>query len=203
MLYLLLVSALFAPVAAQERIHLQAAVHAGESFRKDIGSGLVFVLEPEDEGWVIQIQPKNWDHARAAEPDSYIGCVTPPAHGPHPTNLFAWHFVTEDNQSRLPEEKEIFPRKREFNFVLTAADNEKACEELEAEMGAPVKDPKTGDLTLGKPGYKEPPLGSGVFWIKSFELSDLGKDKHAKLKSLSFEADIVFPHSRPSPARRK
>jgi len=126
MFYLLLVSALLVQVAAQDKVHLQGAVHAGESFRKEIGSGLLFALEPmEAEGWVIQIQPKHRDRTRTIEPDSYIGCVTPPAHGPHPTDVLAWHFVTEDNQSRLPEEKEIFPRKREFNFVLNAADNEK------------------------------------------------------------------------------
>jgi hypothetical protein len=195
-----LVSIFLATIQAQPHIHLGATLRAGQSFHKDIGPDLVFALDPiEDEGWVIQIQPKTGDASRQSHSEDYIRCVTGPSHGPHPADLFAWHFVSEDNQIRLPKDKEWFGRKRDFNFVLNAADQEKACDELEAESGPGVVDPKTGALTLGSPDYKVPPLGAGIFWIKAVELSNLGIDKHARLESLTFEVDIdLAPRSQKS-----
>lgn len=187
----LILPALMAWMAAAEPIHLEGVVRAGETFERDIGNNLVFALVPEeDQGWVIEIHPKKGGGTHNLVPDNYISCVTPPGHGPHPTEIFAWHFVSEDNQTRLTEQDEYFPRKREFDFVRNAADQEKACHELELENGPGTEDPQTGTKTFGIPGYRQPPLGKLVLLIKRVELSTLGAGKHAVLDLISFQADV-------------
>jgi len=187
-LYLVLVAALVSPGMGQSGVHIAGTVRAGEAFRKEIGSGLVLVLTPipdEDSGWTIQIQPLDGS-------DNFVRCVTLPLHGPTQADLLAWQFVSPDNE-RLPESKLSELKKREFQFVLNAADQKKACEAMEAEAYGTPKTAPDGTVIIGNPGYKEPPLGSGIFLIKTARLLNLGADKHAKLDFLSFEIEITLP----------
>lgn len=191
LLYLVL-AAFVGPLTGQSRIHIAGTVRAGEAFRKEIGSGLVLLLTPipdsgEDSGWTIEIQPADGS-------DNFVRCVTLPLHGPTQADLLAWQFVSPDNE-RLPESKLSELKKREFQFVLNAADQKKACEEMEAEAYGTPKTAPDGTVIIGNPAYKEPPLGSGSFLIKNVHLSNLGPGKHAKLDSLSFEVEITLPAS--------
>ena len=189
---LVLVAPLVGPLAAQPRIHFAGTVRAGEVFRKEIGSGLVLVLTPipdsgEGSGWSIEIQPLDGS-------DNFVRCVTLPLHGPTQADLLTTQFVSQDNK-KLPESKLSDVKKREFQFVLNAADQKKACDEMEDEAyGAPTTAPD-GTIIIGNPGYKEPPLGSGSFVIKTAQLSHLGPGKRARLDSLSFEVEIMLPAS--------
>jgi len=107
-------------------------------------------------------------------------------------------FVNQDNE-KLPESELSDVKKREFQFVLNAADQKKACDEMEAEAYGAPKTALDGTVIIGNPGYKEPPLGSGSFIIKTARLSDLGPGKHAKLDSLSFDVEITLPASKNRP----
>jgi hypothetical protein len=189
------------PLAAQPRDHIAGTVHAGHVFRKEIGPGLVLVLNPipdsgGDSGWTIEIQPSDGS-------DNFVRCVTLPLHGPTPADLLAWQFVSPNNE-RLPESKLSELKKREFQFVLNAADQKKACDEMEAEAYGAPKTAPDGTIIIGNPGSKEPPLGSGSFLIKTARLSNLGPGKHAKLDYLSFEVEITLPanQNRPSGDQR-
>ncbi|HUI55523.1 MAG TPA: hypothetical protein VLY04_11155 [Bryobacteraceae bacterium] len=190
----ILLTLTLAPLAAQQKMQLSGAVRGTEAFRKDIGHGLMFVIEPapgddsDDRGFVIQIQP-----AGQAQPDDYVRCVTLPAHGPTAADLPASEFVNGANE-QLPETELAPLRTRELQFVLNTADQKKACDELDAELYGPQRvDPKTGAIVMGDPGYKGPPLGSAKVVLKNIELANLGKDKKAILKSLTFEVVIEFP----------
>jgi hypothetical protein len=190
---LVLMAAFVSSLAGQPRVHIAGTVRAGEVFRKEIGSGLAVVLTPvpnsgEGYGWTIEIQPLDGS-------DNFVRCVTLPLHGPTQADLLAWQFVSPDNE-RLPESKLSELKKREFQFVLNAADQKQACEEMEAEAYDTPKTAPDGTLVIGNPGYKEPPLGSGSFLIKTARLSNLGRHKHARLDSLSFEVEITLPTSR-------
>ncbi len=178
------------PLMGQARIHITGTVRAGRVFRKEIGLGLVLVLTPipdsgGDSGWTIEIQPPDGS-------DNFVRCVTLPLHGPTEADLLTTQFVSADNK-KLPESKLSDVKKREFQFVLNAADQKKACDEMEAEAyGAPKTTPD-GTVIIGNPGYKEPPLGSGSLLIKTVRLSNLGPGRHARLDSLSFEVEIALP----------
>jgi hypothetical protein len=92
-------------------------------------------------------------------------------------------------------------KRREFHFVLTAAGQKKACDELDVIAQGPTT-AKDGSMIVGTPGYREPPLGSGRFLIKTIQLSDLGPGKKARLQSLAFEVEIRFPSAVARPAGR-
>jgi len=185
---LVLLAAFAWPLAGQPRVHLVGTVHAGRGFRKEIGSGLVLVLAPlpdEDSGWTIAVRPEDGS-------DNFVRCVTLPLHGPTQADLLVTQFVGPDNQ-KLPESELTYVKKREFQFVLNAADQKKACEEMEAEAYGSPKTAPDGTVIIGNPDYEEPPLGSGTFVIKAARLSNLGAGKHARLDSLSFEVEITLP----------
>ena len=189
---------LVGPLMAQPPVHIAGTVRAGQVFRKEIVSGLVLVLTPigEDSGWTIEVQPPDGS-------DNFIRCVTLPLHGPTQADVLATQFVTEDNR-KLPEAKLSNVKKREFQFVLNATDQKKACAEMEEEAYGQPKTAPDGTVIIGNPGYEEPPLGSGSFLIKTAQLSNLGPGKQARLDSLSFEAEITLParKNRPSQDQR-
>lgn len=185
-----------AALAHGKEIRFQGEIRAGENFRKEIGRGLAFRVAPDKMGWFLQVQP-------AAGGDDFVRCVTPPFHGPNVTHIFAWHFVTRDNTApRSPENNEL-GNPRDFQFVLNAADQDKACKELDVLLHAPPhRNPKTGDLVLGTPGYREPPLGAGSFNITDIKVGNLGAGKKAVIEYLKFEARFTFPDL-PKPARKR
>jgi hypothetical protein len=178
------------PLIAQPRIHVAGSVRAGETFRKDITSGLNLVLPPNDSpdsGWTIEVQP-------ADKSDDFMRCLNLPIHGPTQADILASQFVSDENE-RLPESALADQKKREFQFVLNAVDQKKACDELDVIAYSPPKTAEDGTVIVGTPGYKDPPLGSVTFLIRNVRLSDVGKGKQARLDSMSFEADITFPTS--------
>ena len=192
---LICMAVLAGPLLEQTRLHIAGTVRAGETFRKEFGCGLTLVLAPNDSqddsgdsGWTIEVQP-------ADQSDNFIRCVIEPIHGPTQADLLASQFVSEENE-KLPEPELSEQKKREFPFTLNSADQKKACDELDVVAYTPPKTAKDGTIVMGTPGYKEPPLGNGTFVIKSVHLSNLGKSKHARLDSLSFEAEIAFPPDR-------
>lgn len=191
---LVCVAAFVGPLTGQPPVHIAGTVRAGQVFRKEIGPGLLLVLTPvRDSGWTIEVQLPDGS-------DNFVRCVTLPLHGPTQADLLATQFVSPENKT-LPESKLSDVKRREFQFVLNAADQKKACDEMEAEAyGAPTTTPD-GTVIIGNPGYEEPPLGRGSLFIKTVQLSKLGPNKQARLDSLSFEVEIALPTSKNQPSR--
>jgi len=183
---LVFLAVLAVPLTADTNLHISGTVSAGHAFRKEIGSGLALVLVPNDDsGWTIEVQPLDGS-------DNFVRCVTLPLHGPTPADVLATQFVTEDN-NRLPEAELSEVKKREFQFVLNAADQKKACAEMEEEAYGQPKTAPDGTVIIGNPEYEQPLLGSGSFRIKRAQLSDLGSGQRAHLESINFEAEIKLP----------
>jgi hypothetical protein len=172
-------------------------LRAGESFRKEIGHGLAFYIQPDKMGWLLEVGP-------AAAGGDFVGCVTPPFHGPNVAHIFAWHFVSRDNAALRPLETNELGNPRDFQFVLNTADQDKACKELDVLLHSPPqRDPRTGDIVLGTLGYREPPLGNGSFQITDIKIGNLGPAKEAVIERLSFEARFTFPEpAKPAKKRR-
>ena len=195
--HLVCMAVLAGPLMAQLDAHIAGTDRAGQVFRKEIGPGLFLVLTPipdsgGDSGWTIEVQPPDGS-------DNFVRCVTLPLHGPTQADILATQFVTEDNV-KLPDAELSDVKKREFQFVVNAAAQKKACAEMEDEAYGKPKTPPDGTVIIGNPGYQEPPLGSGSFVIKTVQLSNLGPGKHARLDSLSFEFEIALPVTSKNPA---
>lgn len=129
---------------AQE-LDFSGAVKNGETFRKEIGHGLVFILAPEADGYGIAIEP-----VRGGDPNNnnFTTCVTPPFHGPNPTSLTTRDFQDEHGNP-LPRKVVAGRKNREFSFVLTAADQKKASDELSEALYGQEKKDTHGDAVLG------------------------------------------------------
>jgi hypothetical protein len=168
---------------AQEQ-RFTGSVKAGESYVHDLGRGLALVVTTSS--IAIQAFPL---HEGGHD---FIGCVTPPYHGPHATEIQAAQFVDEQNQPLTGVELED-SRARDFKFTLSAGDDKAACENLETASRNPPRILADGTLVYGTPGYQFPPLGSGRVRLLEIKLSSLGPGKHAEIRSLSFEASIRLP----------
>lgn len=177
--------------SAQE-LDFSGAVKNGETFRKDIGHGLVFVLAPLAGGYQISIEP-----LRGGNPNNndFTACVTPPFHGPNPTFLLPRDF-RDEHGNLLPAKVLAGLKNREFSFVLSAADQDRACNELSEAMYGPEKKDKKGNPVFGFLDYKQPPLGKGVFDIFDFQVS--GPEQSEQFQSITFAVHIEFP----KPARK-
>lgn len=160
--WMICLAVLAAPSAAQSRIQISGTVRREQTFQREIGSGLTFVLDPHippvpeigpppgsvdtgSHGWTIKIRAVGGS-------DSFIRCVIEPIHGLTAADIVVEQFVTEDNE-QAPES--TYPEKREFPFVLNATDQKKACDELDViAYGCPTIT-KDGEIA-GTPGDQSP-----------------------------------------------
>lgn len=185
---------------AQPRVRFSGSVMAEQMFRQAIAPGLFFVVSPiqsQDStgfGWRLGVEP-------AGGSDTFERCVTLPLHGPTPSDILAWQFVTENNEA-LPAAQLVPFKTRLFRFVLNAADQKRACDELDVAAAGPRTGPD-GNETIGTPGYREPPLGTARVVLQNIQLADVGKGKHARFESVSFEAQFEFPDAAKRPALRR
>jgi len=188
---------LAAAAVAQPPVRISGSVQAEQTFRKEIGAGLFFVVAPIKSvdstgfGWSLGVEPADGS-------DRFERCVATPLHGPTPSDVLAWEFVTEENEN-LPEPELAPLKKRVFSYVLNAADQKKACDELDVVAYGRPAIGKDGAESIGTPGYREPPLGTATVTLKTIQMTDVGKGKHARFESLSFEAEFAFPQA---PAKR-
>jgi hypothetical protein len=163
-----------------QKQHFAGSVRAGQPYIHDLGRGLVLVVTTSS----IEVRASPY----RADGDSYARCVTMPARGPNDLYLDAWHFI--------PSQNHLFshPLHREFQFTVNAADQKGACDDLEAALHSPPVKGKDGIEIMGTPGYKEPPLGSGIINLSNVQLSHPAPGQDAEIQSFSFVADIILPH---------
>jgi hypothetical protein len=174
--------------AASQSLDFTGSVRNGETFRKSIGHGLVFVLAPDSAGYNISIEPAGGVTRRGKVNDNdFSNCVTPPYHGPNPRMLFARDFQGKN----LSTDRLTGVKNREFSFVLNSADQKKACAELSEALYGPEKKDQKGNPVLGFLNYQEPPLGHGVFDLLTFELGD--RQDPDRFTSMTFAVHIEFP----------
>jgi hypothetical protein len=77
-----LILALAASLSAEQTVEVRGEVSSGQTFRRDVGHGLVFQLKPTDTGWTIEIVPVS-----GAANVEFLWVATPPYRGDHPRYL--------------------------------------------------------------------------------------------------------------------
>jgi hypothetical protein len=161
-----------------QQLRLSGSVRSGQPYTHSLGQGLSLVLTASS----IAVQ--------GADGENYAQCATGPGHGPSEIDLEAWHFKPTKDQD-FPD-----PRHRKFEFAVSAADNNRVCDELEAELyGKPVTG-KDSTAVLGDPNYRSPTLGKGEISLSDVVITGRGQD--ADIESYRFAADITMP-----PAEKK
>ena len=167
-------------------IRLHGEVHRSEKFEREIGRGLVFRLVPDEYGWDIEVGPKNGT-------DNYMDCVNGPLHGITPYQIEGWLFRNDDNTANRKTSELMTPGigdKREFQFVLTAADEAKSCADLdEMEHIYDEKDPERKTATSR---FGEHAGGDGSVTITGMTLGHLKPGAQAWIEDMRFEATFSF-----------
>jgi hypothetical protein len=167
-------------------IRLHGEVHRAEKFEKEIGRGLVFRLAPSEFGWDIEVGPKD-------STDNYMDCVNEPLHGITPFQIEGWLFRNDDNTAPRKASEMLTPgigEKREFQFVLTAADEAKSCddlEKLESSWDEKAAEPMPASRLFGALAG-----GDGSVTITHMTLGNLKPGAQAWIESMQFEATFSF-----------
>jgi hypothetical protein len=167
-------------------IRLHGEVHRPEKFEKEIGRGLVFRLAPSEFGWDIEVGPED-------STDNYMDCVNESLHGITPFQIEGWLFRNDDNTAPRKPSDLLVPgigEKREFQFVLTAADEAKSCADLkkmEHSWDAKAAEPMTASRLFGALAG-----GDGSVTITHMTLGNLKPGAQAWIESMQFEVTFSF-----------
>jgi hypothetical protein len=169
----------------------------GQTFRKDIGRGLDFVLEPNpdgDTGWTIKVSPQG----KPADPEceDFLWVVTPPYHFQNVRYL--------DTQYGIPAQDAVRNSPRDFSFVLNCADYETESKRVDLAIYSNGATKQEVDDALAKLGTS--PTGEGRLWIVDSKITP-GHDSSdgeglGAIHWIKFKVEIKFPASPPSGGHR-
>ena len=172
------------PWGLEQPVRIRGGIHRGDKFEKQIGRGLYLRLVPDDEGWQIEVGDQH---------DDFTGCVNPPFHGITPMQIEGWHFRTDDNTAARPSSDFLSPgvgEKRWFDFVLSADDNKKECDNLSAALY--INDEKNPEHVRALSDMGQYTSGRGWLAITAITLGNLVPGQQAWIESLQFEAELSF-----------
>ena len=167
-------------------VRLRGEVHHSEKFEREIGRDLVFRLIPDEYGWDIEVGPTD-------RMDNYMDCVNGPLHGITPYQIEGWLFRNDDNTANRKPSELMTPgigEKREFQFVLTARDQERSCADL--DRMEQIYDDKAPDRRAATGHFGEHAGGDGSVTITSMTLGHLNPGAQAWIESMRFEATFSF-----------
>lgn len=180
------------PPPDKATLRFTGEVHRGQRFEKDIGRGLVFRLDPDDNGWNIEVGP-------AGSTDDYTDCVNMPAHGITNRQIQGWHFRNDDNTAPLEPRDFQTPgigQPRQFDFVLTAEDQSKSCDDL--SKGVYWWDEKNPEHQKALARWGTLAAGEGTLTLTAMKLGNLVRGQQAWIDSMKFEVSISFSARRGS-----
>jgi hypothetical protein len=172
-------------LCAQEKpLKFAGELKAGQSFRKPIGRGLVFVLKGDDDGWTIEVQP---EIPRGESCRNYSTVIATPLRGYTENDLsVSYGLSAEEAMKRSPRQvafvldeaacKQEFQRASRLSWPqsYSKAEVQDALDKFGTSSG--------GRATLRIVQSKVSPTG---------ELTKEGKDL-GKIDSIKFEVEIVF-----------
>lgn len=147
----------------------------GQSYKKDIGSGLLFKLTPTSGGWSMDIVSNN----RGVDDYGFASIATPPFHGTgkNPLEINGEYYGPGDATSGLLKQVS------NFIFVLNKQDADIVAATL-------------NDYTSGKTLDFDPKIsffGKGVFRITDLKLEYASSSSAPFIKSMDFEVRLTFP----------
>lgn len=184
--------------AQRDSLTFSGEVSLGQTFRKNIGHGLDFVLKPSTEapgkitGWTIEVSPRTpLSNSRCID---YVWVVTPPYRSYNTRYLDTSYGTTAQEAVRTSP--------RDFRFVLNCADFETESKRVEIILWRYNYSQKDADKALAELGTS--PLGKGSVWIEDYKIrpgeESAGTAEVGVIDWIKFRVEIKFPKpsSRPS-----
>jgi len=170
--------------------HLTGEVFRGQEYRKEIGSGLFFLLKPTDTGWMINIVPKS----HCGENDDWAHVVNAPYRNYNALFVDASYGIT------AAEAVGYGPRR--FSFVVTCEDFKRERHRLEIVLWPYNYSQPEVDEASAKLGTS--PLGKATFSILDSKISrakeNIEGKNYGKIDWLRFRLDIASPAARGRPS---
>jgi hypothetical protein len=165
---------------AADNLRFSGEVVRGQEFRKSLGSGLVFRLEPNDSGWAITVIPE-----RAADPQcrDYVWVVTPPYRSSNA------RIINTDYGVKATEALKWSPR--DFAFVTNCEDFK-----LEGDRVDRVLWPANyseDEVRKAKEKLGTSSLGKGSLKIQDSTIASDGK--LGRIERIRFKVEITLPKS--------
>jgi hypothetical protein len=158
-------------------------VSRGQEFRKEIGSGLEFVLRPMDTGWTIGIVPKT----RCVDGEDWASVVNAPYRNYNALHLDASYGVS------AKEAVGINPR--EFLYVTNCEDYRQEAHRLEIVLWPYNHSQQEADEALAKLGTSA--LGKARLTISSAKVSPADRaiegKNYGRIDWLKFRLDVASP----------
>ncbi len=173
-------------LSAQERVaHLSGEVFRGQEFRREIGSGLFFVLGPSDTGWIISIEPKT---ACITKDDDWAYVVNAPYRNYSALRVDASYGITAKEAVSA-----MNPRK--FSFVVSCADYRLESHRVQVVLWPGNYPPGERDAAFKE--LATSPQAKAEFTILDSKVSPAAQDiegkNYGKIDWLKFRLDVQFP----------
>lgn len=164
--------------------HLTGEVSRGQEYQQEIGSGLVFLLEPNDTGWMIRIRPKD----PCTENGDWASVVNAPYRNYSSLFVDASYGITA-------QEAVVQMNPRKFSFVVSCDDYQTESRRLNIVLWPYTYSRQEVDEATAKLGTS--PLGKAKFTILDSRVSPAEKDiegkNFGKIDWLRFKLDISPP----------
>ncbi len=160
----------------ERTVLLAGEVSNRETFRKEIGDGLVFVLAPTGTGWTIEVHPVKSE----AGCEDILWISNPPFRAFNDRFLYASYGVSS---------MEVVERSpREFRFVLNCAAYRNEVGWADIVMRNRTATPARLARAEAKMGTS--PTGRGTLWIED---SRIGPERYSPIERLRFRVDLRIP----------
>lgn len=172
---------------AQEGLtRFEGEVSHGQQYRREIGSGLLFVLNPTDSGWMIRIVPK----VPCAGNDDWASVVNAPYRNYNSLFVDASYGITAKEAV-----KEMNPR--EFSFVVSCGDYKREGHRLDIVLWPYSYSQQEVDRARAERGTA--PLGRGKLTILDSKTSlaeqEIEGKNYGMIDWLKFRLEVSFPQS--------
>ncbi len=145
------------------------SVKKGERFRRDLWGGLRFELEPDEFGWEIVVRD-------AARPEEDLARLTPPLHGPNPTDIQGWNFRNKANTG--PNLGDVNTPQRARDFIFSR------------EVGKSIRGESGDSETYGAEVERVEKSGRGILTIDDLTLDPPASGGQAGIASMRFTVAI-------------
>lgn len=182
------------PAPACKQFTLTGEVHAGDTWRRPIGGGLVFEMLPSDtSGWRFGIRPAR---PRPGDKMDYIYLMTLPLRGQHVTML--------DTSYGTPAQDVVAYGRRPFAFLLRPQDAPRAGKLLDRLLW-PLPQDGFDDTGRTLRRLQALPAGTGELRITSSHIergratagSEAPEADFGRLHRLAFRVTLVVPAAAP------
>ncbi len=176
--------------AYQEKnvIKFGGEVKKGQAFEKQVREDLFFRLISQESGWTISLGSKTDPQ------NNFASVVTPPYHGINSLDIQGWHLRNSDNTGP----NEVGPKNvnapqelREFSFVLSDADYDKAFDALSKMLWSYSYSDK--EVKAAEEIQEKLSKGEGRLTIRNWTGNNLEAGKQAGMDSITFDVELDFP----------